>query len=250
MRNFIGQSVHAWRQRVRDLLPQGRCDEADEHFLDSSWSSVKQLAAQASTTASSGEHRLQSGAARDFSCSTFALVALCSHWAQKGPRKGSKWNLKPQAFQTRCAALLQGLCTFFLKAEHTSESAPSLRINSGDLVVNHLVGCVEGKPLAKTFAGVNSMTVVDALRLLLHDSSSKNFGSGRRDAALYHFSALVALVSDVVEQQRDLPLWKAKSIADLEQLRLAGPCVREGVCTNSENIIQKKKCVVSGYYIW
>ena len=97
-RNFIGDSLPSWSNRVEVFMKAlGDDSEASHMFKRSIISDLRRADA-------SGEKVKLSDAMRgntDFSTPTFSLVILLATWAGKGPHGGSKWSVDHSVVRAR-----------------------------------------------------------------------------------------------------------------------------------------------------
>ena len=235
-RNFIGSSAPVWRNRIAEGLEVLSQDGhfAEDHLLDSSWSTLKQRApakrkaeeAQAAEEPDEDEPLPQ----QDFSISIFGLLWLLVGWAAKGPRATAKWKLESADLQRRCRALISGLVSLFVQQEPRRPSKTCggfdflvSRNRDGEAVLHvaNLVASEKGSSLKKSFPEPSTVSLLTVLMRLVEDAGNKNFGKRRKDNAFSCCAELCFWMAEIAEASyaRGDCVWARTQLHQLDQLR-------------------------------
>ena len=222
-RNFVGISAPNWRARIANCLAQlGREDESEAHLQDSSWSYMKQQEHEKKKkNESTAEDSVD---CQDYCISTFGLLCLLVHWAQRGPRQNASWKLSVQDFKVRCSALLLGLLSFVLPQSAEKQDEFPIRITKNAegqplLHIPSLCGTKSTKVLQKAFPEQEWFPFDQALKKLEEDECNKNYSAARRECAASSKARLFLFVTQQVEASKNASMWEQTQLQQLEQLR-------------------------------
>lgn len=229
-KNFVGDSLPSWRNRVAyflDFAPFA-ADE-DAQFRESHLSKVKKFDAKGEPVPLS---IYEDGAGTEFAASPFAVTILLVSWAAKGPRKTSTWSVDHAIVMARSEAALVAFLSKFITCELHHEACSQgivcrIRIVPTDGIPCLDSGCLvnsEGGKALKRCESCKGGGLVP-LHIFLKDMCVEH-GTGsrgfvRREAARFMIGSIAGLISLVVEASRGDELWRARGLVQLEALRSA-----------------------------